>query len=75
MLHTILFRHPMMSRLGFGVVHMCVNRFSGRINGAVWYPEGYKERVPLDGIDWPAFMNCSTVNEGWSIVNAANEGL
>lgn len=56
MLHSLLYTHPILTKIDFGIVHLCANRITGRLNKAVFYPEGYRETFDITYVDLDEFF-------------------
>ena len=70
MLHALMYKHPMATRIGVGVLHFCVNRFTGEVRYALWYPEGYREKVNVTHVDFESLITCTSVAEVYSLIQS-----
>lgn len=72
MLHALLNKHLMLSRQGMGVLHFCTNRFTRDIRRAVWYPEGYRNKIDVTHIDFGIFLRLTNVADALEFVRNEN---
>lgn len=68
MLHRLLYHHPILTKLNFGVVHICANRITGKIKCMVFYPEGYDHRIDITNVDHEVFFAFKDVVEALNYI-------
>lgn len=61
MLHGLFYTHPILTKINFGIIHICANRLTGTVNKAVFYPDGYRDVLDCTYIDFDEFFAFSNL--------------
>lgn len=72
-IHSLVCAHPYLAHDNVGILHFCINRLSGVVQYAQYFPLGYSEYIDVTYVDFDEFLTVKNTNEALEFLR--NEGV